>query len=81
MKLIDEYRVPLMGMSVAAAALSISFVTAPVHAAGCLVSTDCTYYGGGPGQPGKCGTYSGPTGPDCVCTSGSNSEHQAACAT
>jgi len=75
MKLLEEYRVPLLGVAVAAATLAIGSLARPVHAAGCK-TTACTFQDGGTGYDGTCGAN--PQG-SCVCSYNGQSQTQSAC--
>jgi len=77
MKLIEEYRVPFMGLSVAAAVLAIGSLGDSVHATGCRTGVPCTYLQDGNTYEGQCGTS--PSDGSCVCTYNGNYQTQAAC--
>ena len=75
MRLVQENRVSVMGMAVAAVALIIACLTGSVAYAVTCTTSDCTYWSGGLGYDGSCGTNNS----GCVCNGGGSSQSQAAC--
>ena len=74
MKLTDDYKFPLLGLSAAAAVLGIGFFVKPVYGANCTTEK-CTFYAPPYTFEGLCGTG----GSYCECSLQGNHQQQDAC--
>jgi len=75
LKFIEIVKVPVTGVLVATIALAIGALASPsAHPMACTDGA-CTYYTGGTGYGGSCGTNNS----GCVCSYNGNSQGQAAC--